>query len=440
MELQQFFIILYLVVLVILSSVNPRIALLFFFTTKFTLDIFWDSAVIDGLNILKITGVLFPLFCTLYVITKRHWIDEHPFGKTLIILFGLNCLASLWGLLNSHFLLLPLPHSPLTLKHVLDWNFRFLNIASVFLIVPYILSGSVDRIIFLKAFLISTIIPCLISWYQLSSSSINQLVTKVSEPYSVSSFQRLDATYHDPGTLSLVMFTGIILSVFLLVNEKARSIKIIYGLYALLCSIILYFTFSRTLWISITLFLVAFFIFQQKYKILLAVIIIAVSVFTLIPLTQKRFERELTWIDRGEILSNPTEIQKLGTGRIWLWNDARKHFLKLDIISKLIGSGGSFGSHNQYIAWLLRNGILGLAVWLFFLYKMGAFLWLKFKEDSGEPTAGFVFVLFFIVIGVTNIFMQPWDNTTFAYFFWSLIGIYLFQESKAFNINAAECV
>lgn len=158
---------------------------------------------------------------------------------------------------------------------------------------------------------------------------------------------------------------------------------------------------------------------------MLTIILIAIVIFTLIPLTQKRFERELSWIENGTDLTNYKEIEKLGTGRIWLWNDARKHFLKLDMISKAIGSGGSYGSHNQYIAWLLRNGIIGLTVWLFFLYKTGNLLWIKAKEERTERFIPFIFVLFCAVIGIMNVFMQPWDNITFSYFFWGAIGLSL---------------
>lgn len=394
MELLQPLLLAYLAALIILSFISPRWAILFFFSTKFTMDIFWSSAVVDELNILKITGVLFPLFCIVFLLVKRPAVMPHPLLKLLLALFILNGLAGLWGITNSHLHILPLPHSPLTIKHILDWNLRFLNLASAFLIVPHILGQAMDKLLFFRSFLISTIIPCVISWFQLSTISIDLMIRNVSEPYSVSLFQRLNATYHDSGTLSIVMFTGIILSILLSFIDASRWLKILYILYAFLCSTILYFTFSRTMWICLTLFLVLFSLAQKRYNFTLTITLIAIIIFTLIPLTQKRFERELSWIENGTDLTNYKEIEKLGTGRIWLWNDARKHFLKLDMISKTIGSGGSYGSHNQYIAWLLRNGIIGLTVWLFFLYKTGNLLWIKAKEERTERFIPFILCCF----------------------------------------------
>ncbi|MBL7961734.1 hypothetical protein JNL27_15990, partial [bacterium] len=267
MEPQQIIALLYLSILIILSVKNPRWALLFFFSTKFAVDIFWNYPVVDGLNILKITGALFPLFCGLYILIKRPTVIQHPFFKPLIVLFALNCVATSWGFLNSHFMFLPQPHSPLTFKHIIDWNLRFLNLASAVLVVPFILNESKDKVIFLRAFLVSTIIPCFISWYQLSSTSLRHMFASVSEPYSVSLFQRLNATYHDPGTLAIVMFTAVVISALLLFIEKSNTLKALYLLYAILCSIILYFTFSRTLWICVTSFLMLFFLNQKKYKL-----------------------------------------------------------------------------------------------------------------------------------------------------------------------------
>ncbi|MBL7996235.1 hypothetical protein JNM05_12770 [bacterium] len=176
------------------------------------------------------------------------------------------------------------------------------------------------------------------------------------------------------------------------------------------------------------IFLVLFFVFLKKYQILFAMIAAAILIFTLVPLTQKRFERELLWMEKTDKTTNLNEIKRLGSGRIWLWNDARRHYMELDKLSMAIGSGGSFGSHNQYIAWLLRNGILGLTVWLVFLYKIGLFLRVKLKENKSVLIIIFVFVLFFVVTGIMNVFMQPWDNTTFSYFFWSSLGLVALQS------------
>lgn len=428
MEIHQILVLLYLIALIILMLIEPRWALLFFFSTKFTIDLFWDYTVIEGFNILKITGVLFPLGCLAYYFMKRPPVSRHPFWKVLLTLFSLNVAASLWGVINSQFDILPLPHTPLTIKHVLDWNFRFLNMAGAVLIVPYILKNPKDHIAFFRAFLISTIVPCLISWIQLGSTSINLMITNIGEPYSVSLFQRLNASYHDPGTLAMVMFTAITVSIFLLLSEPSKLLRVMYKIYTVLCSVVLYFTFSRTLWIGITLFLILFFFIQKEYKVLFATVAIALLILTLIPLTQKRFERELSWIENGESMPHRKELEKLGTGRIWLWDDARKHYLKLDIVSEILGSGGSFGSHNQYIAWLLRNGIIGLTVWLLFLYKVGKFTWLRIQEEKNNRISVFVFVLFWIVTCMMNVFMQPWDNITFSYFFWGSIGLFLFQN------------
>jgi hypothetical protein len=410
---------------ILIFILKPRQGLLLFFSTKFTVDIFWDQPIVAGFNILKIMGVVFPLLCIVYFFIHSPPNISQRFSKLLAGIFMVNIMAACWGYLNSTFIFFPLPHNPITIQKIIDWNFRFFNMASAFLIIPLIFKDRYDRIVFLRSFLISTIVPALISCYQISQVSIDRMLSGLTEPYSVSLFDRINAAYHDAGTLSTVIFTALILSVALFFLEKSKSIKVWMAVYSILCSMILYFTFSRTFWISITLFLLIFFWMLKRYRSMSLVAITAVIIIAAVPLTLKRFEREIFMLNNPEQVTRQNELQKIGSGRIWLWNDARKHYLDLDLISKLIGSGGAFGSHNQYIAWLLRTGLLGLVMWSLFLYYVGIFLWRGYKNQIPENRilAVFSFVLFCTITGLTNMATQPWDNVTFTYFFWGLMAL-----------------
>lgn len=420
---------------------NPRWSLLFFFSTKFTIDMFWDHSVIEGISVLRLTGVGFPLLCFIFFMRQQHTRLKNPLWKILMAIFVLNIIAGLWGYTNSRFLFFPLPHTPLSLAQILDWNFRFFNLAAAVMAVPLILNRSDDKIYIMRAFLAATVLPVLISCYQISNLSVDRIVSRLSEPYSVSLFERITATYHDAGTLSIVTFSAVVLSAALYFIESSRGLKTLYGLYCALSSVVLYFTFSRTMWISITFFLVFFFLIQNKYRPLSVVLIVAALVIMIVPTTQKRFEREMHVFGSSGQTTQQGELEKIGAGRLWLWNDAKKHFIKLDGISKIIGSGGSYGSHNQYIAWLLRNGIIGLAVWIFFLYNILILLWHESRGPEGRtPLFFFVFVLICTVVGVTNMASQPWDNITFVYFFWSIVGMQLPEIFRKRGMEETVCI
>ena len=416
----------YPITLAVFFLYQPRRAVLFFFSTKFSIDLFWDHVLFGNLTTLKISGLLFPVLCLSFFLKERPRFKDHPLLKLLFLLLAINILSGIWGYLNSWFLFFPIPHSPLSLAHILNWNLRFVNLAAAVLIVPLILNRPNDKRLLLRCFLLSTVLPCLISWYQFSSISIERMVSRLSDPYSVSIFERIIGAYHDAGTLALVMFTAIICCAALFIIETSKGLRITVAFYAIACSVILYFTFSRTLWISITLFLILFFLIQKKKVWMITVLTIAAVIIFMAPLTMKRFEREIFFFKNPEQISEQSGIHKIGAGRLWLWNDAGKHFLNLDIVSKIIGSGGSFGSHNQYIAWLLRNGIIGLAVWLFFLYTIFILVLrhIKSKMITG-PFPALTIILFCTITFVTNMATQPWDNLTFVYLFWSIIGLYV---------------
>ncbi len=422
----------YPIAIIALYAYDPRRAFLIFFATKFTMDMFWSEAVVGHVTVLQVMGVVFPLLCLLFYFQNRPSLKDHALMMPIVAVTAMNIIASLWGYFNSRYEFFYLPASPLTFLKIADWNLRFTAQIAAVLIIPIVFKTAEDRALVFKAFLFSTIAPCLIGLFQVTEISMAQLILNVDHSYSASLFKRVQGFYHDAGTLSLVMFTAVILSAFLYFSESSRLFRLVYGVYFWMCNIVLYFTFTRTLWLGTAAFLILFLLVKKRYSLAAGWIAGIVALTAIVPMTAKRFEHELVFFSNYQFLTeHPDELKKLGGGRVWLWDDARKHYLRLDPVSKLVGSGGSYGSHNQYIAWLLKNGLIGFIFFLFFLYKV--ILQLKPRPENDvfrEPWIHFSLALFAVTVFLINLFSQPWDNTTFSIFFWSSIGIAVSLNNK----------
>ncbi len=427
MDAISFLLLLYVASLIFLLLHNARYGIIMFFGTKFTIDLFWNYDLFQNINVLKLLGLIFPLFCLWYYIRFRPRLTPGLIPILILVIFILNLVSGLWGFVVNAYAIYPVPHTPVSVHNLLDWNLRFFNFAGAILITPTILNQPDDLKLLFRSVLISTLIPATIGIFQLIQLPYDRLFEVGSEPYSAQLFHRITAAYHDPVTFAIAMFVALMICTFLLYTESSKELRALYVGYAITCSILLYFTFSRTFWIGFTIFMLLFLLIRRQYRLMVCCVVVLLAFILFLPTTQKRFEREISFLKDPRQYERMDEFQKIGSGRLWLWNDARKHFLKLDVVSMIIGSGRSFGSHNQYIAWILRNGIIGLLVWTFFLYNIALLLWSSYRDGlpQEKPERQFSLLLFMITIVFINMAAQPWDNMTYSCFFWTVIGIFL---------------
>lgn len=410
--------ILYAMILPVLFLVKPRTAILFFFSTKFTVDLMWDSHVLPGVSLLRIVGTLFPVLLFFAAWPFRRTIVKHPLWLLMVVWVILNVVAGLWGIANSHWSFFPLAASPIGWMHVGDWFFRVLNHASALLLVPVFLDRN-DHPMLAKAIMVSTTLPALAGVWSIAAATPGFLTDGIQDSFGL--FPRLTGGYHDAGVMAMAMFAGCVFSFLHYRLSPGRQNRIWSLCHLVMCSVVLYFTFTRSMWISITVFFLVVFWLERRWSLLGTTVVIGLSVVFCLPMTARRFEKEWHFIQSpAKTESQQTEFDKLGTGRIWLWKDAFRHFGKLDWISRIVGSGGSYGSHNQYIAILLKNGIVGLSVFLHLLFRMGT----GYPRQS-SPSGYFGWSLFLTITLLTSMFLQPWDSQTFSAAFLAIIGINL---------------
>lgn len=393
-----------------------------FFITKFTTDLFWQHRLLGyNVNILQIQGILFFIFCAVLAIRCKKEIKRHPFKNILIALLISNAVASVWGYANSQFLFFELVASPLRLMQIAEWNIRFLNLAGAFVFIPVVFKHKNDFRLLLKTFMLATIVPVVLG--------IIEYTDKLFYPnaisgagYSVQLFPRLISGYHDSAVLAIVLFAGLSASFYLFYSETLHKLKWIYFSYFMITLFLMFNTYSRTLWLTAALFIILFFVYQKKYLPALLLLLIIVTVSATLPSIQKRFRQEISYLkqDNTEFLT----IEMTGTGRIGLWKIAADHYQRLDIVSKIIGTGGAYGSHNQFIAFLLKNGLIGLILFFLLIFLIYRKL-IRTKNMMNISEYALVLGIFVSSVFIANQFIQLWDHITYDYFFWGMTGMFL---------------
>lgn len=391
---------------------QPVVGILVLASTKFTIDSLWHAELGISFTPLQVLGLFIPIFFTW--IWWRYRSDTQLPGQNYLVLILISAsVASIWGWINNRYILFPLAASPLNTLSFVGWNFRLYHLIipiAVAFVLPQLTLRSVSW-----AIVISAILPAMVGFVQ----GLDAVIHYGWDGLNYSSATRLKGPYYDANTLAMVMFVACTASLFLLSETTSSLLKTVACLAFLFFATVLFFTYSRTFLVTLIFFIG---LFSWKVPVLsVRLLSIATLVIVVIctPLLQNRFAREL-----GLIGGNIHEMDKLAAGRVGLWQIAADHYIRLDWISKLIGSGGSYGSHNQYIAWILRQGLLGIILYLGWLTYI-----IRHLKGRTVRSSVYVWCMSLAIIAIANNFSQSWENSSVAMVYGLLLGIGLRESS-----------
>jgi hypothetical protein len=404
--------VLYCAVLVFMAWKRPVIGILALVSTKFTIDGLWRADLGIPFTPLQVLGIFIPIYLTW--IWWRYRRDTPIPGQNYLVLILISAgIASVWGWINNRYGLFPLAASPLDTLSFVGWNFRlyhlFIAIAVAF-VLPQLTLRSISW-----AIVISATLPAIVGFVQ----GLDVVYNAGWDGLHYSLATRLKGPFYDANTLAMVMFISCTASLFLVSEAKSNSLRVMACLAFLFFATVLFFTYSRTFIVTLIFFLGLFTWKVPVLSLRLLSIATLVAIVMCAPLLQVRFAREL-----GLIGGNMHEMDKLAAGRVGLWQIAADHYIRLDWISKIIGSGGSYGSHNQYIAWTLRQGLLGIILYLGWLTYI-----IRHLKGRSVRSSVFVGCMSMAFILVANNFSQSWENPSVAMIYGILLGISLRESS-----------
>jgi O-antigen ligase len=259
---------------------------------------------------------------------------------------------------------------------------NFLIVLIIPIIGIYILNYNSDQlkksIILFSSFFILSFLP-----YSLG------ILTSIESGYDLESFGGLTGLigpYQNPHGASISLACSLLVVLYFLI--EGSFYRIYLSLLFILGSYFLLITYVRTglAMFAIGVIPILFYFGKKNAKTSLYIVIFG---FFLAVLAFK-------YISNNEVLTNringqseynaEDSFEKMGSGRISFWEASISIFKEADIMEKIFGMGQtekfdrmnqkigmSIGSHNAFFDLLLSNGILGLFLFIFYLFKIFKF-------------------------------------------------------------------
>lgn len=198
-------------------------------------------------------------------------------------------------------------------------------------------------------------------------------------------------------------------------------------------------TFSRGAWLGLAVSLVLYFVlFVQNRKVKItallsfaALILVIGIVYLKIPAAKNIFEHTSS---ASAISSQQGHLSALSSTLVEI--KSRLHEPKILFLGSGLGMAGplvlkygdGFVPESWYFQLLLETGVLGLVLWLWFLYTLLA---KSYRENRG-------LFLALIAISITSLFLHTWaDNPALAFTILLLLGVISNLKSQKPNLKDA---
>jgi O-antigen ligase len=220
-------------------------------------------------------------------------------------------------------------------------------------------------------------------------------------------------------------------------NEKLSTKLYFYILYFLCFVAIfnLFKSYTRNVWIGLSIVWV-FYLWGQKKRLILA---LSISVAAVVAIVSSDFK--IIFFDFIEPLSGERHINSLGAGRLGMWTNVINLFNKLPLEVKLMGVGigeakigfGIARGHNDFLSLLYSTGLIGLFFYITFLFRVGYDI---LKSRIGRKLKylylGFLFAVVFMNFA-SNSYLSRIEMSQYFYF---VLGTFYFLSEK-FNKSEA---
>ncbi|MFX0195829.1 MAG: O-antigen ligase family protein [Candidatus Hodarchaeota archaeon] len=330
-----------------------------------------------NLNIQAFLGSAIVFVSIIYLLPRQRGPTWKMRLMTPIILFLVECLVAVFLSYDSF-------------VGLSDW----MRIASWMLLIPFtssVFSSDKASQRLIKSCAISALV-CIFVF----------LIGPVEVHYSLGERKGWFYSLHNAGLLMSAISPFILLQI--LQSKGARRCFYIFVEIALFAAI--FSTFARSAWLAISIQIgITFFLWrkQKTIKFLLMLSMIIIAILILMP------PRELTQrFSDMSYINDPYNYRKLGSGRVGFWEDNIYAFLNSSLSEKLFGRGfrsSTFvteievGAHNDFVDLLSNNGLVGLALYSWFiirLFALGKSLSRSPQNDSISHIFWAVFLSFLI--------------------------------------------
>lgn len=388
-------------------------AILLAYLTKPVIDASWASSLF-GINALKVVGVLVPVFVLGRYFTARN--------RPRIPLVTIWLVYVFYGACSFTFQIVFASDSfDANLVNIADSTFRVLNGFAGYLMVQCYFTDKEQFRRLLVFLLLAGMFPLFIGVFQAASGVTWQERQTVGLTRNV-------GLYHDAFAVRTFVFQTLA-AIFLYWSyflDRGRSTKrlLFVGLSAL-CFIVLYKTYSKAGVLVLLAWLIIWSIGTRKLLPVLSVVllVVAVNLATDDQITleiRQLFSKEV--IATGEGADGRAEKRTLA-GRWYIWGQYWEGYVRSSIIEQLFGNGRSIPAHNDFLARLITNGLIGLVIYCILLWSTGAALVRNYLRDRSPLNV--MGLMLFAMWLIDAIGLVPSMYTSYQWFVWGLIGLAL---------------
>ena len=385
-------------------SVNPFVGILLLFTFQPIIAASWNST-FAGINALQLVGTMFPI-----VMIARMFLTADYGGKRLHLLV-------VW--LLYIFVTLISTASIVAKSNYIEAIENFIKIFNGFigfyLLIPYF-----DNFKRLKKLTISLILaglfPMIIGIYQ-------AVTGKIWYERMTVGLMRNVGLYHDAFAPKFIMFqtiAGILLYWHYFSNKKIVN-KLILFIYLILCTVVLFKLYSKSAYLSFSIWTISWAILNKKYIHLLVVLTLLIGAN--IALDNTAFNLVDTVFSKETSAWEGTGDQKyILAGRLGIWENYLSAWLNSGIVGITFGMGTAGGrAHNDFMRVLVSGGVVGISVYVVLIlsiaFKLLKTIWGRF---TGLHTIG---VMLFLMWFVDAIGTTPGIYPSYQWFVWGIIGL-----------------
>lgn len=225
-------------------------------------------------------------------------------------------------------------------------------------------------------------------------------------------------------------FGSLFLGLFLLEKDWRR--RLLFLATFLFCLHPLFYSYSRGAYLA-ALSAITFFGVVRKRSLLILVAVVVIAWQTILPASV---------VDRISMTETPEgEIEHSAGGRLLLWDYAMELFRQHPVFG--VGFGGyalstggvrlandeilpeNFDAHNFYMRTLSEQGIIGISVFIYLLYRAFKSGWRLYRSGLSQfnTALGFGFMGTVLALTITNMFGDRWSYFALGGYFWILWGI-----------------
>jgi hypothetical protein len=243
--------------------------------------------------------------------------------------------------------------------------------------------------------------------------------------------ERFNSLYNDPGCPALVALVGLIFSILYVNLEKRKLPMILLGAYIfthILALWTLYITITRVVIMAFAILYVIWYGYHKR-KLWFVIPILLYTVHFLYTTQEpihRRFETEVNYFFMRD---SKIGVTQLGGGRVFSWSELIDIFNNdYNFYEKIFGRR-SYGAHNEYMAFLMQFGIIGLTFYILLIllfFKSVFYFYNKIpKGDYLNRTLGILSIVILFIWVTSAISGSFIIYTTFLWSLFTILALFL---------------